>query len=224
MQETDTALDAARGRLAQVEALLADHAAEERARAELAAAEAGGHAARRASREAEAEVQAVAQKYQATQKRLYSGAVKNPKELQDMQAESAALTRRRAVLEDEQLEAMLAVDTAEAGIAQARAALSAAEAAHAILNTELQAEKAGLLAEVRKRETEHEAVEAQVGAEDRAAYARLRASKRGMAVSRLEEGACSACGVAPSAQRVASARSQNDLVRCGNCDRILYAL
>jgi predicted nucleic acid-binding Zn-ribbon protein len=38
----------------------------------------------------------------------------------------------------------------------------------------------------------------------------------------LRDGICSACGVAPSATRVSGARSEDTLVRCGNCERILY--
>ena len=44
---------------------------------------------------------------------LYSGNVTNPKELQDLQNEAAALKRYLVTLEDRQLEAMLEVETAE---------------------------------------------------------------------------------------------------------------
>jgi predicted nucleic acid-binding Zn-ribbon protein len=42
-------------------------------------------------------------------------------------------------------------------------------------------------------------------------------------VSTLEDGACTACGVAPSSSRIQSARQGNELILCGNCGRILCA-
>jgi predicted nucleic acid-binding Zn-ribbon protein len=54
-------------------------------------------------------------------------------------------------------------------------------------------------------------------------YDRLRPAKKGRAVALLEDGVCTACGVAPSSSRIQSARQGNDLVLCGNCGRILCA-
>ena len=53
--------------------------------------------------------------------RLYSGAVKVPKELTDLQHEVEALGRRRAALEDEELKVMMAVDERQAISAKAAA-------------------------------------------------------------------------------------------------------
>ena len=76
---------------------------------------------------------------------------------------------------------------------------------------------------VAQLETEREAVQTPIAAEERELYERLRRGKKGRAVSRLEDGVCTACGVAPSASRAQSVRQGNELIRCGNCDRILYA-
>src|SRR5210317_1168749 len=47
---------------------------------------------------------------QRTDNRLYSGNVKNPKELEDLQNKVQELGRRRAALEDEILEAMIMIE------------------------------------------------------------------------------------------------------------------
>src|SRR5690606_5207993 len=60
------------------------------------------------------EIAALAEKAKRSEERLYSGAVKNPKELTDLQHEVDALARRRAALEDEALLAMMSVDEQKA--------------------------------------------------------------------------------------------------------------
>jgi predicted nucleic acid-binding Zn-ribbon protein len=71
---------------------------------------------------------------------------------------------------------------------------------------------------------DREAAEAAVSQDDRQIYQSLRRRKRGMAVARLEDGACSACGVSPSSSRAQAARHDDELTFCGNCERILYAV
>jgi len=222
LQEIDLALDSRRTRLGEVEVALQENLEVQEARAALAAAETERANAQKAAMLAELDVQATVEKHGGVQKLLYGGTVRNPKELQDLQNEAAALLRRRSTLEDRQLEAMILLETADARLGKAQDALAAAEADFATRCSSLLAEKSGLEMEIGNREMEREASEAQVLTEDREVYARLRKSKRGVAVARLSRGACSACGVAPSAQRIASARSQGEVIRCGDCDRILF--
>ncbi len=54
-------------------------------------------------------------KIEQTEATLYGGKVRNPKELQDLQNEAAALKRYLAVLEDRQLEQMIALEDVEKG-------------------------------------------------------------------------------------------------------------
>ena len=69
----------------------------------------------------ELEIAGVNTKLKQNQDRLYSGRVRNPKELSNLQEEAAALRRRRSELEDGQLELMIGVEETEAELAERQA-------------------------------------------------------------------------------------------------------
>jgi predicted nucleic acid-binding Zn-ribbon protein len=98
-----------------------------------------------------------------------------------------------------------------------------AEAEAAKTLGDLLEERGTLRTRVETLEAEREAMLAPILAADREVYERLRPTKRGRAVSRLDDGNCSACGVAPSSSRGQDARQGNALILCGNCGRILCA-
>ncbi|MCC7511584.1 MAG: hypothetical protein IT296_02925, partial [Anaerolineae bacterium] len=98
LQQIDTQMDRARARLEAIRAAL-DNDAELRAASErLAAAEETRRETERAQRQAEAEAQSQRIKIEQTESSLYSGAVRNPKELQDLQHEAASLKKYLATL------------------------------------------------------------------------------------------------------------------------------
>jgi len=68
---------------------------------------------RRNLRSVEHDVTMMRQKIAASEHKLYSGTVKNPKELEDIQNEASALKRHLSTLEDSQLEAMIEMEEAE---------------------------------------------------------------------------------------------------------------
>ena len=70
--------------------------------------------AQKAQKQAETKVNDQRIKIEQSEAILYGGSVRNPKELQDLQSEVAALKRFLETLEERQLETMLAVDEAHA--------------------------------------------------------------------------------------------------------------
>lgn len=223
LQTIDSQLDARRARLEAVRVALSQSAAVEQARGQLTLAESALKQARRDLQDAELAVQSQSAKISDVEARLYGGGVRNPKELQDLQRDAESLKRLRQSLEDRQLDAMGALETAEAAHALAHAALLAAVAEAEHSNAELAKEKRTLEHEIQRLEVEREAAEASLSPEDLRTYGDLRARKRGVAVSRLDDSVCSSCGVAPSSSRIQDARQGNQLIRCGNCERILFA-
>lgn len=223
LQETDLELDACHARTQAINAILSDTPAIRAAQQALAAAEARLTAAHRAAKNIDLDAQSLAAKIAEVEQRLYSGRVTNPKELRDLEKDSESLKRQRGTLEEKQLDALIEVETAEAEQRASQTALQQAEAQTAKTQGDLIAEKTALGARREKLEGEREAVLAAVSAPDRELYDRLRPAKKGRPVSRLEDGICTACGVAPSSSRGQSARQGNDLIQCGNCNRILCA-
>jgi predicted nucleic acid-binding Zn-ribbon protein len=61
-----------------------------------------------------------------------------------------------------------------------------------------------------------------ISATEKQNYDSMRQRKRGVAVALLKDNICTACGMAPSAARIQQARKGSELVKCGNCARIMY--
>jgi predicted nucleic acid-binding Zn-ribbon protein len=223
LQRIDTELDTRRAQLAEVNVKLAGSPAVQKAQTALAEAEAALAEARRKAKALADNSQSLADKIAEIESQLYGGKITNPRELKDLQADAESIKRRRSGVDDEQLAAMEAVEAAEARAAKAREALAAAEAARAEEQTNLLRDKGAIEALIAKAEGEREAALNGIDAADLAAYDALRPRKRGVAVALLEDGACTACGEAPSSSRIQAVRQGNDLVRCSNCDRILCA-
>jgi len=177
--------------------------------------------ARTRRRDLELETQTLDAKIALVEERLYSGQVKNPKELTDLQNDSAALRRRRTALDDTLLEAMIALEDAEHSAKQAQDQL-------AMLQTQWQADQHELMNEQHQLEADIAALTeqrsqkmAEIAPEHLASYQRLRREHAGLAVARVEEGVCNACGEQLSDHMLTKARLSDDLSFCSNCGRIL---
>jgi len=223
LQGIDTELDGHRARLKAIEAALSDSPEVRAAQMKLVDSQAQFSAARTVVQSLEYDNQALGEKIAQAEARLYSGQVTNPKELQDLEKDLASLKRRRQTTEEQQLEALIKAETAEGRQVATQTELQRAETETSKTNNHLAEEHAILKARVLRLESEREAMSAAIPAEDQENYNHLRQSKNGRAVSRLEDGVCSTCGVEPSSSRMQVARQGNELIHCGNCGRILYA-
>lgn len=222
LQQLDTQLDRATARLEEIEIALSENIAVRRAQRQVEKAENHLQEARKNLRGAEVDVQSQRNKIEQTEATLYGGKVRNPKELQDLQNESAALKRYLTVLEDRQLEAMLAVDEAEQDYEEANQELEQVNEEKSGQVAQLSDEKATLLKEVARLQVEREAAASGIPPDDMQAYAKLRIQRNGVAVAKVTDKACAACGSTLSAALFHSARLQNQLSRCDSCGRILY--
>lgn len=162
-------------------------------------------------------------KIEQSESRLYSGTVKNPKELEDLQNEVAALKRYLATLEDNQLEAML---DEEAAIIKEEGILAEYEQVQQRLkdqNHDLRAEQETLEKDLKRFESERQAA---IGPLDKmllTIYDELRQQKRGLAVVVVNDGACTACGTTLTPAQYQKLRSPSQLFNCPSCKRIMFA-
>lgn len=223
LQQIDTQLDRVRARLQEIDAALSEDEALQQAQKKSQESSAVLEKERKALRRAEEEVNDQRIKIEQTEAALYGGKVRNPKELQDLQKESAALKRYRGVLEDRQLEAMLAVEEAEAAHAAAQAELASVQLERSRQHSGLIEEQAGLLRDVERIEAERQAAGSSIGAAELTLYEQLRRQRRGIAVAKVTDRACSACGSTLNAALLHAARSPSQITRCDACGRILYA-
>lgn len=166
------------------------------------------------------ELRGLNDKAKRSEDRLYSGLVKNPKELSDLQHEIDSLNRRRAGLEDEVLEAMIMVEEAQEQNDEAAAALERLETEWATSQEQLKVEQSQLVPQIndltRSRKEQAQSIPAQF----LAAYDSIIKRGLGAAVVPLTNNRCRGCLVTVPANRVKAA-DEGKLVYCDNCGRIL---
>ena len=222
LQQIDSQLDRARARLREIDTALSEDQAIRQAKARLQEAEKELRSNRKLLRQAEDAVQEQRLKIEQTEATLYSGRVRNPKELQDMQNEAAALKRYRIVLEDRQLEAMIAVEEMEAVQKTASSDLETVVSQFAKQHSALTQEQTVLLNDIERIENERKATVSSIPDDPLKLYEQLRQQRRGIAVAKVTDKACSACGSTLNAVLLNAARSPNQISRCDICGRILY--
>jgi predicted nucleic acid-binding Zn-ribbon protein len=222
LQQIDSQLDRARARLREIDTALSEDQAIRQAKARLQEAEEELRSNRKLLRQAEDAVQEQRLKIEQTEATLYSGRVRNPKELQDMQNEAAALKRYRIVLEDRQLEAMIAVEEMEAVQKTASSDLETVVSQFAKQHIALTQEQTVLLNDIERIENERKATVSSIPDDPLKLYEQLRQQRRGIAVAKVTDKACSACGSTLNAVLLNAARSPNQISRCDICGRILY--
>jgi len=181
------------------------------------------NSAQQVLKKAEEEVNKQKMKIEQSETSLYSGKVTNPKELQDLQNEAAALKRYLETLEDRQLEAMLEVESAEQTNQAALDKLERVKAHLADQNINLTAEQADLDKDLERLEAERQAALSPLDASLLTVYEQLRQQKRGLAIAAVNEGACAACGTTLTPAQNQNARSASQIYNCPTCGRILFA-
>jgi uncharacterized protein len=223
LNDIDLVVDSIKARLAEIAERLKEPAALRSARTSLASVEAEVAAVRVRQRDCELRQKTADEKLAHDERRLYSGKVHIPKELQDLQAEVGQSRRQRSEAEDELLETMVAAEAAEEKRSTAQKALEVLVAEWGTRQAELRTEQAKLK---RRLETE---LARQVAARLRAPsqllpmYDTLRARKNGRAVATLlDNEVCSECKVAVSPTKAFALRDGDELVYCENCGRLLF--
>lgn len=220
LQQIDDEIQAGKKRLSQVirsqretEELLAA-----RKRAETAAAELQDR--RATQNNLNLELKSLNSKAQRSEKRLYSGTVKNPKELEDLQHELESLTRRRAALEDELLEAMILVEEAQEEDEAAQAGLAEIEAAWSQDQTDLKQEQDELVARINELTVQRRKHLELISPESLAHYESAQRRAGSTAVVLMKNNRCRGCLVTVPANLV-KAVDEGQLVHCDSCSRIL---
>ncbi len=223
LQEVDTELDAKRRRLQEVEASLGESDELFQAQTRLQQAEAAYRRWRTTLRHLELKMTALENKIKNSEQRLYSGTVRNPKELASLQQELNYLRRRKSTEEDSLLEVMIGVEEREVAWQDAQAHRETVEATWIAGQAELSRERGELLARLAELRELRAGREGAVDGTDLSTYEDLRRRKGGTAVARLQGNLCTSCHVEVPSSWSQQARQGATLVFCGSCGRILCA-
>ena len=223
LQRIDNRLARAKRRYREVQERLGESEELSDARAAHKEAQAALSAARGRLRDHELEAEGVAQKLRETEERLYSGRVRNPKELSDLQQESEYLKRRRSALEESVLGEMMAVERLAAQAEAAAEHYAAVETAWRSENADLSAEYDALRQELTELLGKRNSVTRHVSEQDMAEYDALRRLRGGIAVVAVRDDTCQVCHVEVPMRDVERARAGgNTFMYCSGCERILY--
>ena len=170
----------------------------------------------------ESDVETVRARQAKDQRQLDSGSV-SAKQMTDLQHELQSLQRRQSHLEDQELELMEQVETAESALAQAQEAQTTAQ--EALARAEQQRDAA--LADVAEGTTKHEADRSHAAATIPATllelYDRIRTQTGTTGAALLQARQCQGCRMELNGRELAAVRNADphEVVRCENCGRIL---
>jgi predicted nucleic acid-binding Zn-ribbon protein len=222
LQQIDSQLDWIHTRLLEIEAALQDDATLQQASEATRQSENAHQAALKALHHSEDNVRQQRLKIEQNEASLYGGKIRNPKELKDLENEVASLKRYLSVLEDRQLEAMLAEEDAMGSLKLVRETMEQAHAGFEHRCSDLIREKEKILKDQERLDGERQAAIGSILPEDMAQYVQLRKTRRGVAVAMVVERACSACGSTLNATLLNAVHSPNQITVCDACGRILY--
>jgi hypothetical protein len=223
LQQVDSQIDQIHARLKAIRETLQNDSAVRAASDNFAAAESGSKSAERDLKNAEAEFEKQRLKIEQAEASLYGGKVHNPKELQDLQNDVASLKRHLATLENRELEAMMAFETAEKELQAAKAGLETAQGNSSNQYSDLTKESEALQKEIERLTSERKAAMGNLPQPSVQMYDQLRERKRGLAVAILSDSSCAACGTTLTPAQQQNARSTSQLFHCPTCGRILFA-
>lgn len=173
----------------------------------------------------EVDVEQVVARMERDEKRLASGQG-TPKELEQLQHELASLAKRRAELEEIELEVMVRVDALDQRISS----LAAERDALHVEVTALAKEKEVALDEINRAKnatiTDRENLAKDIEADLLALYEKIRASSDGVGAARLQGGQCLGCHLTINASDLTRINGlpEDEIVRCEECRRILVRI
>jgi uncharacterized protein len=223
LQQVDSRIDQLEVRLRKIQDTLENDAELQAAFQRLRTAELECRKYEHARRAAEEGAKEKQIKIQQAEASLYGGRVQNPKELQDLQADVTSLKKHLASVEEQELDAMVNLEMAQATEQSAQHDLMQIQSRLGAANGKLLQEQTALSRDVQDLQTERLA---SVGAVDPAVlrtYETLRQARRGLAIAEVSDNACGACGTTLTAALQQSARHAAELVYCPSCGRILFA-
>jgi hypothetical protein len=221
VQDLDLELDRLRAQATALEATLTEPPALLAARRACEELAERMHKARRVQREREWDAREGQAKVAAVDSRLYGGLVTAAKELANLQRELDSLKVNQARLDERALEALNALEELTAAEQAAQTELQTGLAAWESDKTRAGEEIAAMQTQVTDLTARRAEQAGQVDRPSLAAYERLRPSKGGRAVARLQHDRCGGCRLILPSSALARARTSPALVYCINCGRIL---
>lgn len=222
LQETDIRIGQANAKLAALDGAKDLRRKYSAAKAALEAAEKALLAVETDLKDSELKLKTIDDKRNTFEKRLYSGAITNPKELGAIEKEVKMLKGQQSELDGRTLELMDAAEAARASAENGRKLLADAEAVarkaiakEAALKKELEAELAELNA------TRDAEVANCTDKQLLSRYESVRKRTGGTGIAKVQDHKCGGCHVSITSFTSRKLFEDKEIVNCENCGRIL---
>jgi predicted nucleic acid-binding Zn-ribbon protein len=172
---------------------------------------------------AEGDVDQVRQRAARDQKRLDSGSVTNPKDLESLQSEIASLAKRQGDLEDIVLEVMERHEAAQERAAELAQRVEAVQAKVEDAVSRCDAAVEGIDAESATVRKERDVVAGTVPGDLLKLYEKIREQQGGVGAARLFQRRCEGCRLELNITELNDVRgaAEDEVLRCENCRRVL---
>jgi predicted nucleic acid-binding Zn-ribbon protein len=220
LQELDLEIDSQEQALSQAMSQLGESPAVLRVQGQLQSEQQRLEELRRKQHSAEWEIEDISTKLAPAEKKLFSGDIKNPKELANLQHEVETLKAKRNQMEEKALEIMEQVELCETGVNKISSELETLKAEWQRQQQELSDSVERLKVVLADLKHKRQLLSNEISPQAVELYQGLR-KERGTAVARVEQGICRGCRISLPTTELQQARSGN-LVKCSSCGRILF--
>ncbi len=220
LQEIDLEIESTEQALAQIASQLGESQVVVRTRTELKLKQQHLEELGRQQHSAEWEIEDLVNKLTPAGEKLYSGRIKDPKELTNLQHEVDGLRIRRSHLEDKALEIMDQVELSTASVATLGNELKTLETEWHSQQQQLSTNMEQLKTLLSDLQHKRQLLSAGIDPQTVEFYQELKRQK-GQAVAKVEQGICCGCRISLPTTELQRARS-NSLVQCSSCGRILF--
>jgi predicted nucleic acid-binding Zn-ribbon protein len=220
LQEIDLEIDSQEQALNQTMSQLGESQAVLKVQRQLQSEQKRLEELQRKQHSAEWGIEDLSTKLAPAERKLFSGDIKNPKELANLQHEVEVLKAKRNQMEEKTLEIMEQVELAESGVARTSSELETLKAEWQRQQQALSETVERLKAILSDLRNKRQLLVAEIPPQAVALYQGLR-KERGTAVAKVEQGICRGCRISLPTTELQQARSGN-LIKCSSCGRILF--
>lgn len=223
LHELDMSMDQCCTELESVEARLADGTALANARAVKSKLEETGRELLRQHTSRSLVVEELQDKYNALEQRLYGGSIRNPHELESLQAESTYAKDQTKEAEDQVLELMIGLDENEEALARSKEKLDEMEQTWVQTQAALSQDRTDLGSRIEQLTITRREIVSRIAAPMLSQYEYVRKSHQGGAMAKVERGMCTGCRLTLPTGELQRVRAARELITCSSCGRILVA-
>ncbi len=220
LQEVEMEIESGERALAQIASQLGESQAVVRTQTKLKLEQQHLEELKGQQHSAEWEIDDLVSKLTGAEEKLYSGRIKDPKELTNLQHEVDGWRVRRNQLEDKALEIMNQVELSTASVATLSNELKTLETGWHSQQQQLSTDMEQIKTMLSDLKHKRQLLSAEIDPQTVEFYQGLKKQK-GQAVARVEQGICRGCRISLPTTDLQRVRGDS-LVQCSSCGRILF--